>query len=176
MTRSEPVKKKWFDLVDKRKILPRWTFENNFMWLSGILFSNTNISLNKFDLVKIGSFIDAECLLKEPRFYNAVITHSELEITYSKAKKKYRFAFGVPAGPLGHKQKYIPFPFLFYSKISYCVISYIGNRFGKTVTNDIICSEIFLRPPGWHFFSSPGVPETKLYFLMALTKTSYAVI
>ena len=27
--------------------------------------------------------------------------------------------------------------------------------------------KIFLRPPAWDLFSSPGEPETKLYFLLA---------
>ena len=31
--------------------------------------------------------------------------------------------------------------------------------------------KIFLRPPAWDLFSSPGEPETKLYFLLALVET-----
>ena len=32
----------------------------------------------------------------------------------------------------------------------------------------IFSKKVYLRPPAWDLFSSPGAPETKLYFLLAL--------
>ena len=54
------------------------------------------------------------------------------------------------------------------SSTLYCNPENKITNFRRYLSLYIFQKKIFLRPPAWDLFSSPGAPETKLYFLLAL--------